>query len=578
MLTVFTIFIIALGYNLVVELFPGGGGGYKVASKLLHPYAGLIAGSALIVDYVLTITISVASGADAIFSFLPHKWAFYKMALEAMVILLLLALNLRGMKETIKFLLPLFLGFLLVHVILICYGIFAHSEGLFALAPMTWHETRAVAQSSGWLAVLGITLHAYSLGSGTFTGLEAVSNNVQRLTEPRVETAKRTMLYMAISLSFTAGGIMLLYLLWDAKPVPGMTLNAVVFQSILGPSPLGHTLLIITLYLEAALLLVAANTGFIAGPNVLANMAMDNWLPSRFRHLSSRLVVQNGLLWLGAAALMILFITMGNVSVLVVLYSINVFITFSLALLGVGMYWVRRRERGWLRRTLLAGFACCLTTSILCVTIYYKLLEGGWITLLITFSMVLVFYLIHRHYQNIATKLKQLNQLMRQPLIDESVTPMVINPQQQTAIIFVQQFSIGMHTLLSVLRLLPGQFKNFVFLSAGTVDAESFSGQIELDEMQAKVQKDLDYLVRFCCQHGYPAESYVAFGTDTIAELKQLAQAAGNKYPHAIFFASQLVFEHDNVITRFLHHQTAFIIQHQLHLLGRELMILPMRI
>lgn len=289
-----TVFIISLGYNQVIELFPSGGGGYKVATQLLGPYVGLISGAALIVDYVLTIAVSIASGADALFSLLPHYFLPYKLLSEAILIMFLIGLNIRGMKESIKLLLPIFLGFFITHICLIVYGIVAHSEGLLTIIPHTINQTKHSIALLGSVPVIALTLHAYSLGSGTYTGLEAVSNNVNRLSEPRVSTGKWTMFYMAISLSFMAAGITLLYLLWNAKPNTSETLNAIVFRSILGDSLLGHMILGITLVLEAGLLFVAANTGFLAGPSVLANMALDNWVPNRFRHLSSRLIIQNG--------------------------------------------------------------------------------------------------------------------------------------------------------------------------------------------------------------------------------------------------------------------------------------------
>jgi amino acid transporter len=577
--TVITIFVIALGYNQVITLFPNGGGGYKVATKLLHPYAGLISGAALLVDYVLTIAVSVASGTDAIFSFLPLWLHEYKLLVEAGLIFLLLTLNLRGLKETIRVLLPIFLGFIVLHVILIVYGIAAHSEGLFTVVPITLQQTRDLASTIGWLSVIGLTLHAYSLGSGTYTGLEAVSNNAQHLAEPRVKTGKRAMLYMAFSLSFMAGGIILLYLLWNVQPAPGKTLNAVVFGSILGDSWLAGLLLIILLGFEAGLLFVAANTGFAAGPNVLANMAVDNWVPNRFRHLSGRLVQQNGLILFGIAAMALLFWTGGSVAVLVVLYSINVFITFTLSLLGISVYWFHHRETaGWYWRFLFTGFSCLLTLSILLITLFYKFTSGGWLTLLITSSLVILFLLVKRHYTYVANKLKAMDQLFQLPLSPAERMPLAINPQLPTAVILLNNLSVGMHTFLSVLRLFPGQFKNFVFISAGTVDAESFSGAHELATMQTTVDKTLSYFVDYCRQYQLPVEKYALFGTDTIEELKQLTDLISEKYPHAIFFASQLIFSKENMFTRLLHNQTPLMLQHHLHTRGKELMILPMRI
>lgn len=578
-MTVLTVFIIAAGYSQVIELFPNGGGGYKVASQLLHPYAGLVAGSALIVDYVLTIAISIASGTDAVFSFLPLAWHPYKLYVAVFGVLLLMGLNLRGMKEAIYVLMPIFLGFFISHVLLIAYGVIAHSSGLWVVIPHAMAETHALAGVVGWMGVLGILLHAYSLGSGTYTGLESVSNNANQLEEPRDKTGKRTMLYMAFSLSLMAGGIILLYLLWNVSPTPGKTLNASVFESILGDSWFGHLALVLVLQLEAGLLLVAANAGFMAGPAVLANMATDNWLPNRFRHLSNRLVVQNGVILYGVAALIILYFTKGAVSLLVVLYSINVFMTFSLSLLGVAVYWGKHQALPtWRRHFALSLFACFITTAILLITLYYKFMSGGWATLLITSSVIGVALLIRYHYDYLAKRIAGMEALLVPPLNHVNISPLMINPDDPTAIVFVNNKSIGMHTLLSIKRIFPHQFKNFVFIGVGAVDTRSFQGQKEFDAMQAHFNDMLDYLVRYCQAYQIPAESYVGFGTDPILELKTLADKVGARYPHAIFFASRLVFAKENLVKWMLHNHTPQVMQDYLHEQGRELMILPMRV
>jgi len=278
--TAFTVFLISLAYNQVIELFPNGGGGYKVASRLIGPYAGLVAGSALIVDYVLTIAISVASGVDALFSLLPAAHQAVKLEVEVSVLLLLIYLNLRGTRESIKVLAPIFLGFVVTHLSLIAYGIASHGYEVDAEIAQSIRETGEFGGQVGWFFLIAVMLKAYSLGGGTYTGIEAVSNNVNILKEPRVRTGKWTMFMMALSLSVTAGGIIFLYLLWDVAPVQTHeTLNAIVFREIISsigfPGGLSNALLIVTLALEGALLFVAANTGFLGGPSVLANMAVD---------------------------------------------------------------------------------------------------------------------------------------------------------------------------------------------------------------------------------------------------------------------------------------------------------------
>ena len=200
--TAATVFIIAVAYNQVIELFPSGGGGYKVATSLIGPYTGLVSGAALIVDYMLTIAISIASGVDAVFSFLPTGAQELKLGVEIAIAALLILLNLRGMRESIKILLPIFLGFFITHAVLILFGIGLHVNRLPTLLPDTLDQTSHLTQQFGWVFAASLFLRAYSLGGGTYTGIEAVSNNVQSLAEPRVRTGKWTMFYMAASLSF----------------------------------------------------------------------------------------------------------------------------------------------------------------------------------------------------------------------------------------------------------------------------------------------------------------------------------------------------------------------------------------
>lgn len=579
--TAVTVFVISIGYNQVIELFPSGGGGYKVASQLLGPHIGLISGAALIVDYVLTIAVSTASAMDAFFSLLPTHYLIYKLLAEVFLIFLLLLLNMRGMKESIKLLLPIFLGFFILHVGLIVYGISAHHKGLLFIVPDTLKETRTAIGTMGWFPVLALILHAYSLGSGTYTGLEAVSNNVNRLREPVVVTGKWTMFYMAVSLSMTAAGMILLFLLWEPRPEMGQTLNAVVFHAILGDSEMGKSLLFITLLFEAGLLFAAANTGFLAGPSVLANMAIDGWMPNRFRHLSTRLVIQNGLILFGIFAIGILLWCKGEVSLLVVLYSINVFITFSLSLFGMCVYWARHRSKAsprWIARLGFSFFAFLITSSILCITLFTKFQSGGWLTVVITCAVIVICLLIKNHYNLINKKLAQLDVQLKQPIV-HPIDNIPLDPQQPTAVILVgRSTGVAMHTLLNVIRMFPRHFKNFIFLSAGVVDVQSFAGKTTLEKMRNAVNENLQYFVDYCHQYGIAAEAYAAFGTDTVEELTKLAEKVSQKYSNCIFFSSKLIFENDNFITRFLHNETPLTVQRNLHLQGKELVILPMKI
>lgn len=586
MATAITVFLISISYNQVIELFPNGGGGYKVATHLIGPRAGVISGSALIVDYILTIAVSTASGVDAVFSLLPEFFSHYKVEVEIFIIIALIILNLRGMKESIRVLIPLFLGFLFTHLAIILTGLFYQEARIFTVLPQAVTEAKSMSHSIGLLATMAILLRAYSLGGGTYTGLEAVSNNVNMLAEPRVRTGKFTMLYMAISLSFTAGGIILLYLIWHAAPVDGKTLNAVVFEKIIQETGLSNVWLPIILFFEAALLFVGANTGFLGCPAVMANMAVDKWLPRQFRELSSRLVTQNGILISGIAAIVILLWARGQVSTLVVLYSINVFLTFSLSLLGLTIYWIKSRKTKpyWWRKLIMSSIGLIVCTSILVITTLEKFTEGGWLTVLITTCVITFCFLVRRHYRDVGKKLNDADTLFATHINNPNIKHVQFLPiedkSKKTAVFFVtKHYGAGLHALLWVKRLFPNVFTNFIFLTSGEIDSESLANE---NIFKNQYRKDLHSIIEryrfFCTENKLPSDGLFSYGIDETAELIKLAEYVEQDYPDSVFFASKLVFVDENWWSRLLHNNTVNLLQRELHLQGKQMVILPMKI
>ena len=583
--TAATVFIIAIAYNQVIELFPTGGGGYRVATRLIGPYAGVTSGAALVLDYVLTIAISIASGVDALFSLLPLALQEHKLTAEVGLIILLIVLNMRGMKEVIKVLLPIFLGFVVTHVFLILYGIGSHAEQLPQLVPATIDETRALAGQLGWAQVAALMLLAYSQGGGTYTGLEAVSNNVNVLAEPRVKTGKITMLYMALSLAFTAGGIVLLYLLWGAKPVEGQTLNAVTFgaiiQSLEWEPWVSQAALWTVLALEAGLLFVAANTGFLGGPAVLSNMASDSWVPHKFRYLSTRLVTENGILVMGLAALGILVWTRGSVSLLIILYSVSVFLTFAISLFGLCIYWWRnRKEHGnWAPRLALSATGFVVCSVILAMLLVEKFAEGGWLTAVIIIAIIGLCLVIRNHYNWAKEQMRKVDEIFANQPFGSIVTAPKPDPALPSAAFLVgSSRGGGLHALLWAQRMFPDHFKNFVFLNVRTVDSHSYGGNEDMKLMKMEANVALTYFVNFCNSKGWAAKSYLTFGTDPIDEVTRLAEQVNQEFPNCIFFASKLTFEQENWLIRLLHNQAALAIQRRLHLRGMQMVILPLKI
>lgn len=578
-----TVFVISTAYSRIIEEFPHGGGGYLVATKLLGERAGVVSGSALLIDYVFTITVSIAAAGDALFSFVPLSMHLWKLPVEVLLIAGLTTINLRGVRESVLALTPIFLVFVATHVILIGWGLIAHAPEMPAVARSVGSGFQDGLATLGFAGLFMRFVHAYSLGSGTYTGIEAVSNGLQMMREPRVRTAKRTMFYMASSLSITAAGLILCYLLWGVTHVHGKTMNAVLAQRIAGGWPGGGAFVIVTLLAEGALLVVAAQAGLLGGPRVLANMAVDNWLPRRFAALSDRLTTQNGILLMGTASLAALVLTGGNVRMLVIMYSINVFVTFSLSMLGMTLLWSRRRGRPHFKRwtsLFVGGFVLCAT--ILCFTVYEKFLVGGWITLLVTGTLVLVCYAIRSHYKEVALALSKLySELgnMKDLLPPQRAQPGAPDPELPTAAVLVAGYGgLGIHTLLSIFRTFPDHFRSVVFLSVGVVDSGAFKGEEEVERLSLQTNDTLHKYVELAHGLGISATSRKALGTDAVAEAEKLCLGLVRDFPRTTFFAGQVIFQRERWYQRLLHNETAYAIQKRLQWAGQTMVILPARV
>ncbi|MDD5730349.1 MAG: APC family permease [Candidatus Omnitrophica bacterium] len=582
--TAFTVFIISTSYSQIIELFPSGGGGYLVASKLLSPTVGMFSGCALMIDYVLTIAISIASGMDAVFSFLPPAWLPFKLEFTVFALLMLTIMNMRGVKESVIPLAPIFLTFLLTHIFAIIYAISTHIGNFPAVVQATGAEVSQVSSQIGVAGMIFLILRSYSLGAGTYTGIEAVSNGLPILREPKVATGRRTMQYMAFSLAFTVLGLMVAYLLFKVTPTSGKTLNAILFENISknwGFS--GHIFLVVTLISEGALLLIAAQAGFLDGPRVLANMAIDRWFPIKFANLSDRLVTQNGVLIMGGAALGILLLTHGSVAFLVVLYSINVFITFLLSQLGMVRHWwnVRLEFKRWKKKILINGVGLVLTAFILVSVVVIKFHEGGWITLLVTFSLSAVALLIRRHYLKVAKLLRRLNSLVQSTTIPNPETPAKpkFEKSAKTAVLLVSGFNgLGLHTLFNIIRFFGKEFRNFVFVEVGLIDAGNFKGLSEVSNLKEQINKDLKRYIDFMQGQGFYAEGLPFMGVDVINEVEKIIPIIAERFPNAVVFGGQLVFPQESLLTRFLHNDTVFSLQRIFYQKGIPFVILPIRV
>jgi len=592
--TVFTIFIISSSYSQIIKLFPHGGGGYIVGTKLISPTVGMISGCALIIDYVLTITISISSGSDALFSFFPESMQVYKLGVAIGGVCLLILMNLRGVKESVLSLTPIFVVFIVMHVFVIVYAIVLKASDFQIVYQETSNQLHSSITQLGGFGTLFIILKAYSMGAGTFTGIEAVSNGMPILREPKVKTARTTMVLMAISLSFIVMGLMIAYALYNVQISSTKTLNAVLFDSV--TANWGHfwskSFIGIILVSEAALLFVAAQAGFIDGPRIMSNMALDRWFPKKYASLSDRLVTMNGVLLMGISAIVLMIISKGSVALLVVLYSINVFITFSISQLGMVRHWWIERVKlaHWRRKLAINGIGFILTSFILISVTIIKFMEGGWITLLITGLFIVLAINIKRHYFRTTVRFMKVRQqaisdlhvaLEHLPLSLQHQVPHSIpfNPNAKTAIILVKGFGgTGLHTFLRINESFKGIYQNYIFIRVGIINSKIYRGSEELDHFKNLVKEDGKKYVDIANQFGFYGKSIWTIGTDPVEEVYKMVKKMMPLLPNPTFFGGQMVFSKTFYLSQLLHNHTIFAIQKRFFKFGIPIVIFPIKV
>ena len=578
-----TVLLISLCYMRVIEKFPSGGGAYVVTSKLMGPRVGVVAACALLVDYVLTVSVSIAAGADALFSVWPAATDSIKVGTGMLAILVLVVLNIRGIKESVTALAPIFAIFVVSHIVLLAVGIggqIGHSATVLAAEQLHFRQDLS---GLGWVGLLAVLARAYSMGAGTFTGIEAVSNGLPALREPRIENGKRTMVYMSVSLALCAAGILICYVFAGVVPVPGKTMNAVLADKVFGTSTWGHACAVVTLAAEGALLFVAAQTGFMDGPRVMANMAIDKWLPNHFSNLSNRLTTQNGVVVMGATAAAILFFTGGDTHALVVLYSINVFLVFTLTTMSMAYAaWQQRRaDSQWWRHALLHGVGAVICALILGVTLYEKLAHGAWLTVVITGGLVVFCFLVRRHYRRVGEAIRRLDKRAMTFALASQPTSVAapahkLDPALATAVILVNKYGgLGTHTMMQVLKDFPGHFKQMVFVGVATVDAHVLKDPHEMDKCQMELRGALQRYVHLARRLGVPASFEMAMGTEVTTAAVPICAELAQRFSQTVVFGGRLILSRDPWYQRLLHNGNAALMQRRLQECGVPMLIMP---
>lgn len=385
--------IVALSYYQTIYGYPSGGGSYVVARENLGTLPGLVAASALLVDYLLTSAVSLTAGVEAIASAFPELWPYRVEAALAILVIITLA-NMRGLRETGTLMsIPVYL-FLVTYLPMLAYGALRALTGSIAAVE--------VAQPAEIQPVTSfLILHAFATGCTALTGIEAISNGVPYFRKPETRNAGRTLIVMAILMAALFLGSIGLTQLLNATPIAGETILSALASRILGRGIPYYIIQISTMLILA----VAANTSFAGFPKLSAILAQDGFLPRQLTGLGDRLVFSNGILTLAIASGALIVAFGGDTHALIPLFAVGVFLAFTLSQIGMVVHWWRERQRGWQLKAFFNGLGAIVTTLTLIIVAYSKFLEGAWITIVLLPVLVLMFIRIKSHYQVVGKQL-----------------------------------------------------------------------------------------------------------------------------------------------------------------------------
>lgn len=385
--------IVAFSYLQTIHEYPSGGGSYIVAKENLGEFAGLLAGAALMLDYLLVAAVSLTAGVEALASAYPQLWA-YKIAISLGLLLLITLLNLRGVQETGTVMaVPVYM-FVIAFVVLIGYGI------VRALSSPQVPFTAPLGGEAQPLTIF-ILLRAFASGSTALTGIEAISNGVPVFKKPETHNAGLTLIVMSFLMGFLFLGTLGLTQYFGVVAVGEETILSALSRTFFSDSVVYYFVQISTL----AMLAVAANTAFAGFPRIAAILAQHRYLPSQFRALGDRLVFSNGTLALAASTAVLIILFGGDSHSLIPLFAIGAFLAFTLSQAGMVRHWLRSKAKGWRSKMLINGLGALTTGTVVTIVGVGKFSQGAWITLIIIPLIMYVLFRIHHHYDKISDQL-----------------------------------------------------------------------------------------------------------------------------------------------------------------------------
>ncbi|EIB6115447.1 APC family permease [Enterococcus faecalis] len=384
---------LTLSYRQIIHAYPHGGGAYVVSSENLGRNAGLLAGGSLLVDYMLTVAVSVSAGAEAIISAIPALYG-HQVAISIGIVILITLMNLRGLRESASFLMLPVYSFIAIITLLIVVGLFKIVTGAQPLNATALPGAVVPGIS------IALVLRAFSSGSSSLTGVEAISNAVPFFKKPRAKNAAGTLALMATILGFFFVGITFINYWYGIVPKEEVTVLSQIGKAVFGQNILYYLLQLAT----ALILAVAANTGFSAFPVLAYNLAKDKFMPHMYMDRGDRLGYSNGILTLAAGSIVLLLIFQGSTERLIPLYSIGVFIPFALSQSGMVVKW-RKETKNWLPKSIANIVGAFISFAIIAILFIYRL-GDIWPFFIIMPVLIYAFYRVNTHYKNVAEQLR----------------------------------------------------------------------------------------------------------------------------------------------------------------------------
>ncbi|MCR3761721.1 APC family permease [Clostridium felsineum] len=414
------LFILTVSYVQIIKAYPQGGGAYVVAKENLGIKPGLVAGAALLLDYILTVAVSSSSGVAAITSAFPVLVP-HKVLLAVVLIAILTILNLRGVSESAKvFSVPTYL-FIFSMIFMIIFGLVKYAiYGPSSSMQMIHQNLKPMGEISIFLI-----LKAFSSGCSALTGLEAVSNSVPNFKEPGQKNATIVMVLLTFAILFIFGGSSLLARFYNAVPNPNVTVLAQIAYGVFS----GKTFMFYVIQFTTAIILImACNTSYTGFPMLMSVIARDGYAPRSFATKGKRLSFSNGILFLSIIAAILVVIFKADTDLLIPLYSVGVFLSFTLAQTGMVIHWNKTNEKGKNFRRAINGFGAFITLITTCVIVYEKFLLGAWVIILLVPIIVLGFLHIKKHYNYVARGLRADEDYVKNCGIGQSYNHLIIVP------------------------------------------------------------------------------------------------------------------------------------------------------